>query len=128
MKKLILATLAATALSAAAQAAGHPPSMGSPPAGQCFYTRDIHNHTIGDRNTLYLNVNGHDVYRVTMGNNCLSAAMSSDPLIIRNIPSGSAVCAPLDLDVGIKGSRCIVTAITPLSKAEAAALPKKVRP
>lgn len=101
----------------------------------CFFTRDIRNHTIGDDRTLYINVNDRTVYRIAMEGNCLAGATSSDPIVIRNPPGSNNVCRPIDLDIGIHmsggagfTSRCIVRSITPLTPAEVAALPPKLRP
>jgi hypothetical protein len=38
------------------------------------------------------------------------------------------ICHKIDLDVGIRGTRCIVKSLTKLTPAEVAALPKKLRP
>ncbi|MDB5441802.1 MAG: hypothetical protein JWP73_178 [Phenylobacterium sp.] len=98
----------------------------------CFYTRDIRNHTVGDDHTLYLNVNDRMVYRVETGNACFAGATSSDPIIIRNPPGSNNVCRPIDLDIGINtggfNNPCIVSSIVPLSPAEVAALPRRMRP
>jgi len=112
-----------TALDGAAQAASQPERL-----KPCFFTHEIRNHKVADRNTIYIDVTPHNVYRVTMANSCMATATNSDPLIIRNRPSGTPVCRPLDLDIGVRGSRCIVSGITLLSPAEAAALPRKMRP
>jgi hypothetical protein len=98
----------------------------------CFYTRDIRNHTVGDDHTLYLNVEGRMVYRVEMGGGCLAGATSSDPIIMQNPPGSNNVCKPIDLDIGVSMggfvNHCIVKDIVPLSPAEVAALPPKLRP
>jgi hypothetical protein len=98
----------------------------------CFRTRDIRNHTVGDDHTMYLNVTDGRVFRVEMSGGCLAGATSSDPIIIQNPPGSNDVCRPIDLDIGVKlgsiPSHCIVSSITPLSPAEVAALPPKLRP
>ena len=117
-------------------AAAAAPAYATPAAysgGSCFYTRDIRNHTIGGPHTIYLNVNGRQVFRVEAGNDCAAGAVSSDPLVIRNEPAGISVCKPIDFDVAVHmtggfSNRCIVTSITPMSPAEVAALPRKLRP
>jgi hypothetical protein len=63
-----------------------------------------------------------------MSNNCLAAATSSDPIILRDRAGMGQICRPLDLDVGVRGTRCIVKNLTKLTPAEVAALPKKLRP
>ena len=94
----------------------------------CFRTHDIRNHTVGDDHTLYFDVDGKWVYRATMRNNCLAAAVSSDPIVLRQVGNSGYICKKIDLDVGVRGTRCIVDSLTRLTPAEAAALPKKIRP
>jgi hypothetical protein len=101
-------------------------------SGQCFRTQDIRNHTIvGDR-TLLLNVRGKDYYRVTMVGSCLAGAIPSDPIITRQPPGSPIVCKPIDLDIGIGRdgfeTRCIVESIVPMTPAEVAALPPRLKP
>src|SRR4051812_8948619 len=127
MKLLTLATLiGAATLSGAAGpaqvAAAAPPgvdaALTSTGAGKCFYRRDIRNHTVGDAHTLYLDVAGREVWRVAMSNACLAAAVSSDPIVLRNQTGGQSVCKPIDLDISIATggeSRCIVSSITRLT-------------
>ena len=140
MKLITLAALiGAAALSGAAgpasQAASAPPGVDAAAraasSSQCFYRRDIRNHTVGDAHTLYLDVGGREVWRIGMSNSCLASAMSSDPIVMRNWTGGQSVCKPLDLDIAISAggiSHCIVSSITRLTPAEVAALPKKLRP
>jgi hypothetical protein len=100
-------------------------------ADTCFRRSDIRNHTVGGPKTLYLDVAGRDVYRVDMSNSCLASAVSSDPLIMRNVTGGQSVCKPIDLDITVSAagpSKCIVSSIAKLSPAEVAALPRKMRP
>ena len=94
----------------------------------CFLTRDMRNHTVGDDHTLYFDVNGQAVYRAVMSNNCLAGAVSSDPIILRDMAGTGRICNKIDLDVGVRGSRCIVQSLTKLTPAEVAALPKRVKP
>ena len=98
---------------------------------QCFARRDVRNHTVGDARTLYLDINGREVWKVQMSNSCLASAVSSDPLIFRNDTGSQSVCRPIDLDITVSAagpSRCIVSSISKLTAAEVAALPKKMRP
>ena len=122
MKFLVLAGVAglaaATALSAAAQPAEH----------SCFWTRDLRNHTVGDNHTLYFDVGGRSVYRATTSDNCLAAASSSDPIVLRQRGASGQICNKLDLEISVNGSRCIISDLTRLTDAEKAALPRRVRP
>ncbi len=101
-------------------------------AGGCFRSRDIRNHTVADNRTMYIDVPPRGVYRVTMRGSCLAGAVTSDPLVMVSPPGRENICRPIDMDVAIsKGgfpSPCIVDAITPLTREEVAALPKKHRP
>ena len=94
----------------------------------CVRTQDIRNHTVGDSRTMYFDVNGKWVYRATMSNNCLATAVSSDPIVLRQVGGSGYICKKIDLDISVRGSRCIVDSWTRLTPAEAAALPKKLRP
>ena len=94
----------------------------------CVRSQDIRNHTVGDSRTMYFDVNGKWVYRATMSNNCLAAAVSSDPIVMRQVGGSGYICKKIDLDLSVRGSRCIVDSWTRLTPAEAAALPKKIRP
>jgi len=94
----------------------------------CVRSQDIRNHTVGDSRTMYFDVNGKWVYRATMSNNCLAAAVSSDPIVMRQVGGSGYICKKIDLDLSVRGSRCIVDSWKRLTPAEAAALPKKIRP
>lgn len=113
---------------------GPPPKDGTGlPSGECFRSADIRNHTIADRNTMLLSVNGRDIYRVTVGGGCLAGALSTDPIITRQPPGYPIICKPIDLDLGVARtggfeSRCIVQSIVKLTPEQAAALPPKLRP
>lgn len=107
-----------------------PPAKTGLASRDCILSRDIRNHSIADSRTLLLDVN-NAVYRVTLSNNCLATASSSDPIVIRH-PGATYICKPIDLDLSIlkagAPSRCIVESIVKLSPSEAAALPKKLKP
>jgi hypothetical protein len=115
--------IAASALALALPAAAQPKAENS-----CFWTRDLRNHTVGGDHTLYFDVGGRSVYRVDTSDNCLAAATSSDPIVLRDRTGSGQVCNKMDLDISVRGARCIVSNMTRLSPAEAAALPKKLKP
>jgi hypothetical protein len=125
MKAALILTAAATALTIALPAMAAPYDHGG---GRCFWTRDLRNHTVADSHTLYFDVGGRDVYRVETSDNCLSAATSSDPIVMNNTASGGQICNKLDLNISIHGARCIVSSLTRLTPREAAALPPRLRP
>jgi hypothetical protein len=120
MKLIVLTSLAAMAFGASAHAETAP--------AKCFLTRDLRNHTVGDAHTLYFNVNGRDVYRVTTSDSCLAGATSSDPIVMVDRASTGRICDKLDLDISVRGARCIVSGLTRLTPEEARALPKHVKP
>ena len=144
--KLAIVALAASAaaLSTAALTTGalaaKPPALTTPappsgaglPAGQCFRSSDIRNHTIADRNTLLIDVRGKETYRITMNGGCLAGAISSDPIITRQPPGSSIICKPIDMDIAVSRggfpSLCIVDSIVKMSPEEVAALPRKLKP
>jgi hypothetical protein len=135
-----LTILAIGVMSGAPAMAAKPSQMPTPsPASgtglspdQCFQTRDIRNHTIGDRDTLLLSVQGKGAYRVTMKGSCLAGATSSDPIVTRSPPGAQRICRPIDMDIAISrdsfASPCIVDSIVKMSPEEVAALPKRLKP
>lgn len=134
MKMAIAAAL--TLVAASAFAASAPTSLGPPPpAGtvlsgdQCILDRDLGNHTVVDKNTLLVDARGRSkgLYRLTMGNGCLSSAISSDPINIRYI-GGDKICAPKDMALTARSGLCHVVSIVKLTSEEAAALPRKLKP
>ena len=102
------------------------------PARSCFRSHDIRSHTLADKRTIYINVNDREYYRVETEGACFAGATSSDPLLMRSPPGTTYICKPIDMDLGVimggMTSHCIVSSITPLSAADVAALPKKLKP
>lgn len=146
--KLVLAALASAAGALCACTDAYPPVVGPPgpppPIAStalqpsCFRTQDIDSHRMAGDRTVYIKVARRDVYRLEMSSICLAGAGSSDPLVIRESPSVSFACRPVDLDIsiahtigpGLGGAPtpCIVQSITRLTPAEVAALPDRYRP
>ncbi|HEV7383412.1 MAG TPA: hypothetical protein VGN89_00935 [Phenylobacterium sp.] len=125
MKRLVLSVLALGALASAGAL-----TATAKPASQdaCFLTRDLRGHTVGrDGHTLYFDVNGTNVYRVTTRDNCLAGLTGSDPIVLQDRGLGK-ICNPLDLDIRARGNQCIIADLTRLSPAEAQALPKRLQP
>jgi hypothetical protein len=109
------------------------PASATAPAHACFRTHDIRNHTFDGDHTAYIRLTDRSVYRIETNGACFAGATSSDPLVMRNPPGSTYVCRPIDLDIGVKvaggpTSHCIVGGITPVTPAEVAALPPKLRP
>jgi hypothetical protein len=136
---MIIALAAGAAAVGSVAIAAKPSPLSAPPAsgtglptGQCIRSTEIRNHTIGDRSTLLISVQGKGAYRVTMKGSCLAGATSSDPIITRSPPGSIIICKPIDMDVSIsKGgfpTPCIVDSIVKMAPEEVAALPKKLKP
>lgn len=123
MKTASILIAAAGALLIAVPAAAQPKAENS-----CFWTRDLRNHTVGGDHVLYFDVGGRSVYKVETSDNCLAGASSSDPIVMLNRGGSGQICTKMDLDISVRGARCIVSNMTKLSPAEAAALPKKMKP
>ena len=127
------AAFSGVAIAAKPSPLGPAPASGSGlPAGQCIRSSEIRNHTVGDRNTLLIDVQGKGAYRVTMKGSCLAGATSSDPIVTRSPPGAPLICRPIDMDVAISiggfATPCIVDSIVKMSPEEVAALPKKLKP
>ncbi|HLZ75091.1 hypothetical protein [Phenylobacterium sp.] len=105
------------------------PAAAQPKAeNNCFWTRDLRNHTVGGEHVLYFDVGGRSVYKVETSDSCLAGASSSDPIVMLNRTGSGQICNKMDLDISVRGARCIVSNMTKLTPAEAAALPKKMKP
>ncbi|MEO8113188.1 MAG: DUF6491 family protein [Phenylobacterium sp.] len=134
MKLAPIALVGATLVGAMAPAlaANAAPLKPGLPSDQCFYSRDMRNHTILDNHTMLVDVAGRYVYRITMSGACLAGAVSSDPIITRQPPGSSHICRPIDMDIAIGGrgipTPCIVQSIARLTPAEVAAIPPRKRP
>lgn len=128
MQRLVLAAFAAAALSAGG-AMSATDAQGQPAAkDQCLLTHLLQGHTVGtDGHTAYFGANGTDVYRVVTSNDCLVHATASDPIILRDRGLGK-ICHPLDLELTVRGSRCIISSFTKLAPQEISALPKRLQP
>jgi hypothetical protein len=124
MKRLVLASLVLSSLALAAAGSGAARPAADDP---CFLTRDLRGHTVGDDHTLYFDVNGRWTYRVTTSDNCLVHATGSDPILLRDRGLGK-ICRPLDLQLTVRGTRCLISGLTRLTPAEASALPKRQQP
>ena len=115
-----LAGLAAAFALASGAAAQHAPKG-------CFLTQDLRSHTIGGKDTIYLNVDGVDTYELKTDDVCLAHATSHEPMVVRDLGLGT-ICHAHDLEVIVRGSRCHITSMTKLTQAAAAAIPKALQP
>lgn len=127
MKRLVL-TFATAAALGAGLLAGLPADAQPTAPDQCALTRLIQGHTVAnDGHTLYFGANGTDVYQVTTSGPCLAHVTASDTIILHDRGMGK-ICHPLDLDLTVRGTRCVVDRFVKLTPAEIAALPKRLQP
>jgi hypothetical protein len=130
VRSLLLAGALATAAFAGAASAATTPS--APAATRsCFFQRDWESWHAPDRNTIYLKINLHDIYRVDLsaGSDLLTWP---DAHIINKVRGPDSVCSPLDLDLSVSDGHIheflIAKAITKLTPEQVAAIPKKDLP
>jgi hypothetical protein len=123
MRRLVLAAVVLASLSAGSTAGAQPAAK-----DQCILTRLMQGHTVGpDGHTLYLGVNGTEVYQVTTSGPCLAHLTGSDPIVVRDHGNGK-ICQPLDLEIFARGSQCGIEKLTKLTPEQASALPKHLQP
>lgn len=125
--KLALTAFATAAVAACAASAAPPLEVGPPDAAGCFSSDRILSHRIVDERTLHVETDRRAVFRVTMANSCLQSATSSAPLAVLQV-GGSRVCKAKDLDLMVRGRRCIAATLEKLTPEAVAALPAKARP
>ena len=142
MKTLFAAGCAAALLAAcaspqsygAASAAGAGADVAAAPGvGGCFRMNDIRAHRIADSRTLYIDVGGRETWRLEMSGACLAGASRQETLITESVGGSGMICRPIDLNLKVRLgggmiSPCIISAMTPLTPAEVAALPPDLRP
>ena len=111
-------------------------AVSTPPidAKRCFFIRSFQNWKAMDNKTIYIRVNLNQYYRLDLANRC-SNLMWPDSRLITQWRGSSSVCSGLDWDLKVAqgGTRgfatpCIVKTMTPLTAAQAAAIPRKFRP
>lgn len=132
MKLLILAGVAGAAMTfgAAFGAAAQPHARTTAPAAaphSCFLMRNLRNHIIADPTTVYLNVDGVDIYRVKTDKACMAGAISTEPMAIQSFGSGQ-ICTRQDLEIVVRGNHCVIDSVSKMTPAEVAAIPPRLRP
>jgi hypothetical protein len=110
------------------------PALAADPARSCFPLKELDSWRAADAKTIYLRVSQTRYYRLDLGFSCPGLTMKGAHLITRTTGS-DLVCSAADWDLGVSldtmgsiPSRCIVKTMTPLSAAEADAIPKGVKP
>jgi Family of unknown function (DUF6491) len=108
-----------------------PPPPGTPP--QCFFVRNFQSWKAPDVKTIYIRVNVNQFYRLDLASSC-SGLRYPGAHLITEWRGSSSVCQGIDWDLRVAQSypsgrqACIVKTQTPLTPAEAAAIPRKFRP
>jgi hypothetical protein len=127
----IALTGAAFLLAAPATALGQTPA----PKNECFFVNQFQNWKAGgDEKTMIIRVAGNRFYRLDLANACHE--LSSPFATLINKFRSTSICSPLDWDMQVSQGLgpgnipmpCMVKAMTRLSPAEVAALPKKQKP
>jgi hypothetical protein len=104
------------------------------PARSCFPVREFDGWRAQDAKTFFIRVSQTRYYRVDLGAAC--PLLTEKGVHLTTFVSGSSlICGPSDWDLrvsrdvpGSLPSHCIVKAMTPLSQAEADAIPKAFKP
>ncbi len=100
------------------------------PAKQCFRTSDIENSVQANQTQLNVKTRNNRYFQIQTKGVCFESP-NLDPYVL-NVHGSDQICDPIDLDLsaGPAGFRtpCIVDKITPLTKAQVMALPKKQQP
>jgi hypothetical protein len=125
MSGLFLIGALAAPVTAASAAAGN--------LAQCFNESDVSAWHAPDTRTIYLRVFVNRYYRIDLSREC-SPLRRPDARLITHVLGTDFICSPVDFNLraseGLGGisEPCFVKAVTQLSPAEAAALPKDAKP
>jgi hypothetical protein len=101
---------------------------------KCFSIREFEGWRAPDAKTINIRVGQTRYYRLDLGNACPMLTEPGAHLITKTTGTDQ-VCSGVDWDLAVAhdtmgslASHCIVKAMTPLTQAEADALPKKYKP
>ena len=110
------------------------PSLADGAARSCFPIREFDGWRAPDAKTIYIRVAQTRYYRLDLGYSCPLLTDKGAHLITKTNGS-DLVCSSVDWDLAVsrdsQGSlptHCIVKTMTPLSQAEADAIPKQFKP
>ncbi len=109
------------------------PAVSAKPSSQCFASRDWSGWKASpDSKSLYIRVNVSKLFRLDLAQACPALQWPGAHLVTK-VRGSSWICHPLDLELKVSSGHgiatpCIVSGITALSKDEATALPKSLRP
>lgn len=126
MRKIALALLAAAVVIPAAAS-----SQPAKPANQCFFDRDWRGWKAIDNKSMYIRTGLHQIYRVDFSAGC-PGLTSPNAHLVTSSHTGS-ICSAIDLDIKVSdlqgfSTPCIPSSLTPLTKEDMAAIPKKLVP
>lgn len=136
MKPLSPAAIARVWLAAAVLALAGASAQAAPDAAkaapQCFRASDIQNSVQTSRTQMNIKTVQNTYFQIDTKGICFVGPGNLSYGIRAAPASGGVICKPIDMDLvgGEPGSRlpCIVDRITPLTKEQVLALPKKEQP
>jgi hypothetical protein len=104
-----------------------------PKRGTCFYANQMDGWRAADNKTVFVRANLNRYFRLDMASSC-QALLWPDAHLVMNVRGPDTICSAIDWDLKVSNSvhgipeACIVKTMTPLSPAEAAAIPKQFKP
>ena len=101
--------------------------------GQCFRMSQMGRHRVASDDGLYVRVGRRDVYRFDMEGPCLTGATGRDLLLRQEAAGSDTICRPSAIRLTFQRpdgsvSQCVLKNYTLLSRREAGALPRALRP
>lgn len=132
MRTAVFVAALAASLTACTAADRMPPeAMASADPDACFYAEDVTGFRAPDERTVYVSTARGRTFRLDTLVDC-NSARSAQTVGFRTPAGGDRVCRGADVDLLVPGAgaagRCPVSAVTPLTAAEAEALPASARP
>lgn len=130
----LMTTLVGVYLLAGAVAAQPAAAADQSKVNQCFYSNQFEGFRAIDDHAFYMRVNINDIYRIDLAQSCPELTYP-DVRLDTVVRGSSLICGPLDWDLRVAqngpggiSTPCIVSGQTRLTKEEAAAIPRKLRP
>lgn len=132
VRQLMATGMAAAAAFTLASASGAQaqPASSSP---QCFFPSDWNGwKATPDSRAIYIRVGVSKIYRLDFANAC-TELQQPDAHLVTKVRGSGTYCTALDFDISVSQTHgiptpCIASKLTQLTPAEAAALPKELRP
>jgi len=101
------------------------------PHPRCFSMAEMNGWRSPDGKTIYIRTGADRYYRIDLARQCSTLTSINPHLVLKN-RQGGLVCSALDIDVKASESGlvepCFPKTLSELSPAEAAALPKELKP